>query len=94
MGSSSSSPNACDQSDRTLEVKSKHRILFDYPLSTPSHPPKPVWSSKRLAKVQERRPITDPIFIYLNPMDMSQCACQDSCMDCNSQKKVTYRQAV
>ncbi|CAF1247490.1 unnamed protein product [Rotaria sordida] len=50
----------------------KHRVLFDCSMSTLLHPPKPVWSSKRLDQVQERRPIKDPIFIYLNPMDIVQ----------------------
>ncbi|CAF1471304.1 unnamed protein product [Rotaria sordida] len=47
-----------------------HRTLFYYSLSTPWYSPKSEWPSKRLVKVQERRPIKDPAFIYLNSMNM------------------------
>ncbi|CAF5098816.1 unnamed protein product, partial [Rotaria sp. Silwood1] len=49
----------------------KPLVLFDYPLSMSTKPPKPTWTSKRLPKLQERRPITDPTFIFLNPTDMA-----------------------
>ncbi|CAF1279083.1 unnamed protein product [Rotaria sordida] len=43
--------NMINQNDPKMEQQSKHRVLFDYSLSTPLHPPKPVWSSKRLDKM-------------------------------------------
>ncbi|CAF1464787.1 unnamed protein product [Rotaria sordida] len=72
MASNSPLHNTINQNDPKMEQQSKYRVLFNYSLSTPLHPPKPEWSSKRLAKVQERRPIKNPTFAYLNPMDAKQ----------------------
>ncbi|CAF1484044.1 unnamed protein product, partial [Rotaria sordida] len=70
--------NTIDQNNPKMKQLSKHRLLFDYFLSTLLHPPAPVWSSTRLAKIQERRPIKDPIFIYLNPMNTVQYTSNDN----------------
>ncbi|CAF3104601.1 unnamed protein product [Rotaria sp. Silwood2] len=84
MATNLSLSNTIDQDDSKMEQKSKHQVLFDYSLSTPLHPPKPVWISKRLAKVQERRAIKDPTFVYLNPLDMVQYRSNNSNTNFNS----------
>ncbi|CAF4639463.1 unnamed protein product [Rotaria sp. Silwood2] len=56
-----------DQDDDKTQQEMKYRAMFDYSLSQPIREQKPEWSSKRLAKLQERRPIKDPVFVFLHP---------------------------
>ncbi|CAF4210933.1 unnamed protein product [Rotaria sp. Silwood2] len=53
--------------DKKIQQQMKYRAMFDYSLSQSSHEQKAEWSSKRLAKLQERRHIKDPVFLFLHP---------------------------
>ncbi|CAF5141263.1 unnamed protein product [Rotaria sp. Silwood1] len=63
----SSQDTRMDQDVEKIQQQLKYRAMFDYSLSQPIHEQKPEWSSKRLAKLQERRPIKDPVFMFLHP---------------------------
>ncbi|CAF5123763.1 unnamed protein product, partial [Rotaria sp. Silwood1] len=63
----SSQDTRMDQDVEKIQQQMKYRAMFDYSLSQPIHEQKPEWSSKRLAKLQERRPIKDPVFMFLHP---------------------------
>ncbi|CAF2806135.1 unnamed protein product [Rotaria sp. Silwood2] len=71
MNSSNDMP--MNQHDEKLQKQMKYRAMFDYSVTQPIHEQKPEWSSKRLAKLQERRPIKVPIFMFVNPAHTMNC---------------------